>query len=235
VTLREAWDSHAAEWIRWVRTPGHDSYDRFHRRAFLELIPAPGRLTVDLGGGEGRLDRDLIELGHRVVMFDGSPALARACASHDRPVPVGVADAAAVPLRSGCADLVVAFMSLQDVDDLTAAVSEAARLLVRSGHFCMAIVHPLNSAGTFEGADDDPEAPFVIRGSYLTSFRFRDEIERDGLSMTFHSAHRPLETYSRGLEAAGFVMEALREIPDPLPASRWQRVPLFLQVRARRS
>jgi SAM-dependent methyltransferase len=125
-------------------------------------------------------------------------------------------------------------MSLQDVDDLTGAVSEAARLLLPGGRFCMAIVHPLNSAGVFEGEKTDPDAPFVVRGSYLSSFRFHDEIERDGLTMTFHSAHRPLETYSLAFEAVGLVIEAVREVTEPSPADRWSRIPLFLDIRASR-
>jgi len=40
-----------AEWIAWAGTPGHDSYEKFHRDAFLPLIPRPGRLTVDVGCG----------------------------------------------------------------------------------------------------------------------------------------------------------------------------------------
>jgi len=167
-------------------------------------------------------------------MFDGSVTMVRACATHDDPVPVAVADAARVPARDGCADLVVAFMSLQDVDDLEGAVSEAARLVQSGGCFCLAIVHPLNSAGAFEGEAGDPDAPFVVRGSYLAGFRYHDEIERHGLTMTFHSAHRPLETYSSAFEEAGFVIEAMREVTEPPPAGRWSRIPLFLDIRASR-
>lgn len=53
--LRQAWERHAPEWIAWARTPGHDSYWKFHRESFLPLVPGPGRLTVDLGCGEGRV------------------------------------------------------------------------------------------------------------------------------------------------------------------------------------
>lgn len=234
MTLRESWDAHADEWIRWVRTPGHDSYDQFHGSSFLELVPPPGRLTVDIGGGEGRLGRDLTRLGHRVVVFDGSPSLARACASHELPVAVCVADASFTPARSACADLVVAFMSLHDVDDLDAVVAEIARLLIPGGRLCMAIVHPLNSAGSFEGDHDDAEAPFVVRGSYVVPFRYHDEIERDGLTMTFHSIHRPLESYTRALQSSGFVIEAMQEATDPSEGNRWRRLPMFLDLRARR-
>lgn len=53
--LREAWESEAANWVAWARKPGHDSYWTFHRDAFLELLPAPRGLTLDIGCGEGRL------------------------------------------------------------------------------------------------------------------------------------------------------------------------------------
>jgi hypothetical protein len=59
--------------------------------------------------------------------------------------------------------------------------------------------------------------------------------------MTFHSRHRPLEEYFAALEQAGFLIEALREPAAPDDAidtdgsRRWQRLPLFLHVRARRS
>lgn len=49
--LGESWDAHPDEWIAWARAPGLDSYWTFHRDAFLPLIPAPGRLTVDVGCG----------------------------------------------------------------------------------------------------------------------------------------------------------------------------------------
>ena len=54
--LSDSWDAHAHEWIKWVRAPDRqDSYWRFHRERFLSLIPAAGRLTVDIGCGEGRV------------------------------------------------------------------------------------------------------------------------------------------------------------------------------------
>ena len=231
--LRAAWDANADRWVRWARAPGHDSYWQFHGRRFFELVPPPRRLTVDVGCGEGRVGRDLARRGHRVVAVDGSPAMARAARTSDRPLPVTVADAAALPLRDRAADLVIAFMSLQDVDDLVGAVGEAARVLEPGGRLCLAIVHPLNSAGTFEGDRGDATAPFVVRGSYLADFGYVDDIERDGFEMTFHSAHRPLEAYARALEAAGFVVDALREVTVDDPGDRWRRIPLFLHLRAR--
>jgi hypothetical protein len=84
------------------------------------------------------------------------------------------------------------------------------------------------------------EAPFVIKGDYLQAFEYSDAIKRDGLTMTFHSHHRPLESYFSALEEARFLIEALREpkLPDRAvifeSSRRWQRVPLFLHLRSRR-
>jgi len=149
-----------------------------------------------------------------------------------------LADATSIPLQDKCADLAVAFMSLHDIDGMPATVREIARILVPGGRLCLAIVHPINSCGRFESPAAD--ARFVIRGDYLRPFRYSDVVRRDGLSMTFHSQHPSLEAYSCALEEAGLLIEALREpgVPDEAisaPASRrWQRLPLFLHLRARR-
>ena len=37
--LRERWEAHANEWIAWARAVGHDSYWRFHRDQFLQIVP----------------------------------------------------------------------------------------------------------------------------------------------------------------------------------------------------
>jgi SAM-dependent methyltransferase len=236
--LSERWEAEAARWIAWARAPGHDSFWRFHRDQFLAIVPPPGRRTVDIGCGEGRLGRHLKSLGHQVVAIDASPSLAAAARDSDPAMDIRLADAAALPLDDASADLAIAFMSLQDVDDMSAAVREIARVLEPGGRFCMAIVHPMNSAGSFE--TEAADSPFVIKGDYLRAFDYADTIERDGLPMTFHSRHRPLESYFLALEETGLIVETLREpqVPDHAVKSgrgrRWQRLPLFLHLRARR-
>ncbi len=92
-SLREVWDAQAAEWGRFVRTPGHDHwYERVNLPRFLELMPPPGRATLDLGCGEGRVGPELAVRGHRVVGVDSSPRMVE-LARHE----AVVADAAALP------------------------------------------------------------------------------------------------------------------------------------------
>jgi SAM-dependent methyltransferase len=234
--LRNAWDRHAGEWISWARAPGHDSYWRFHREAFLRLVPPPGRLTLDIGCGEGRLTRDLSRLGHRVVGIDASPAMVAAAASFPGAAGwVAAGDAAALPVADAAADCVVAFMSLQDIDHMEDAVAEAARVLTAGGCLVIAVTHPANTAGEFAAGPDEATRPFVIEGSWFERRALADTCERDGYTMTFHSEHRPLQAYSDALANAGFLIERIREVGDPSPADKWHRIPLFLHFRALRS
>jgi len=99
------------------------------------------------------------------------------------------------------------------------------------------VTHPVNDAGSFAGREQD--APFLIRGSYLGRRLHEDLFERDGLRMTFRGWSYALEEYTGALEAAGFLIERLREPAAPAEVvaaresyRRWQRVPMFLHLRA---
>jgi SAM-dependent methyltransferase len=232
--MREAWDRQGPTWTTWARTPGHDSFAQFHGERFFELLPPPRGLTVDIGAGEGRVARALRSRGYTIVEVEASTYLARANAELTTGSVIN-ADAARLPVRDGAADLAIAFMSLQDVDEMPAAISEAARILSAGGHLVMAIVHPINSAGGFENAHDgqaERDRRFVVDGSYFTERRYADDIVRNGVPMRFDSEHRPIESYSRALEHAGFAIEAIREVGDPDPDDKWSRLPLFLDLRA---
>jgi SAM-dependent methyltransferase len=229
-TLRGAWEDEARQWVRWAREPDVDHFFwRFSRPALLDLLPDPGRLTVDVGCGEGRLSRELRDRGHRVAGVEQSPTLAAAAREADPQIDVHVTDAAHMPLADGAADLCVASMVLLNLDDLDAVVREVARVLGPGGRFCFSTTHPF--VGRPEWAED-----------YFEVVRFTEARERDGVRMTFHDVYRPLGSYLGALERAGFVVEALREpVPDDAyvaahpTVERWRRAPCFLLVRARLS
>jgi SAM-dependent methyltransferase len=232
-SLAAAWEAEAEAWVAWARKPGHDSYWTFHRDAFRQLLPPPAGKALDVGCGEGRLPRDLKSWGYDVVGVDVSPTLIRYAREADPGGDYRVADGASLPFAADAFSLVTAFMSLQDIDDCERAVGEMSRVLAPGGALCIAIVHPLASAGEFESRE--PSSPFVIQGSYLESRRVGGRpYLRGGMSMTFHSQHRPLQVYFAALSAARLVVDRLVEVPDAtdVPGGRWQRVPNFLQLRA---
>ena len=236
--MRDGWESQARNWAEFARTPGHDhTHENINLPALLGLLPPSRGLPLDLGCGEGRLSRVLQSLGYQVAGVDAAPTMVGLAVSHETPAPAVLADAAALPFRDEAFGLVVAYMTLHDMDQMPQAVAEAARVLTRGGRLCAAIPHPVNSAGSFQSRN--PEAPFVIEGSYLDPAEADWEVDRGDIQMTFHSEHRPLEAYSLALEEAGLLIEAIRELraPDHLVARqpaerRWQRVPMILHLRA---
>jgi ubiquinone/menaquinone biosynthesis C-methylase UbiE len=172
------WEQEAENWIAWARTPGHDAYWQF-RDAFFELLPPPGRATLEVGCGEGRVARNLAARGHRVTGVDASPTLLQAAREADPAGEYVLGDASGLPFADASFDLVVAYNSLMDVQDMPAAVGEAARVLERGGRFCVCVTHPLVDAGRFSAREGD--APFVIDGSYFGRRRFEATFERAGL------------------------------------------------------
>jgi len=233
--LRDKWNENADEWITWVRDPGQpDSYWRFHRKQFLSLIPAAGRLTLDIGCGEGRVGRDLQQLGHRVLGVDWSVTMCKAAASHrETPTRAIAGDAAKLPLADASADCAIAFMSLHDIDNMPGAIAEIARVLEDGKKLALAIVHPMYSNGRFPrpGA---PDCDFVITRSYFKPQLCVSQDGQDGMKVTFFREHRPLQAYVTALIDAGFSIEQWREITEEDQDDPRHRIPMFLDILATR-
>jgi SAM-dependent methyltransferase len=217
-----AWETRAAEWARWARTPGQDVYfSELNWPAFCAVVPAAGRRTLDVGCGEGRVGRLLADAGHRLAGVERSPtlvALAREAGGYEEVV---CGSATALPWPPAIFDLAIAFMSFGDMDDPGAAIDELGRVVAPGGRLCIAIVHPLNRE---------------LLDGYFDEHRLSLPVERNGIEMTFEAIDRPLETYTSALAAAGFVIEELREprpAADSLLAAARSR-PFFLHLRCRR-
>ncbi len=227
-TLRAAWDANAAYWIAWARSPECDhAFWRLNLPTLLELVPAPRGTALDLACGEGRVARALRERGHEVVGVDGSPALVQAAREADPGFEAHVADAARLPFPDGHFSLAVASLALMNMDEMEAVVAEVARVLEPGGTLCLSVLHPL---GTREKAQ---------AASYFDTVRYREEIEREGRSLTLEDTHRPLGSYFAALSDAGLLIECVLEpTPDAdylaaVPSvAAWRERPAFLHVRA---
>lgn len=223
----------AQNWLRWARTEAHDAYWWWSPAFFEDIVPPPRGRTLEVGTGEGRVARDLARLGHEVVACDVAPTLVDAAQALGG-ASFLVADAATLPLADASFDLVVAYNSLMDIAEMASAVREIGRVLRAGGRLCVCVTHPLSDAGRF--ASEDADAPFTINGSYLDRRPFVETVARAGLEMTFRGWAAPLEHYARALEDASLLIERLRE-PRPSGAiddhyRQWERVPMFLNIRA---
>jgi SAM-dependent methyltransferase len=229
------WRAESDNWARWARS-GSDGYWQYHEAFFDHLVPTPRGSALDIGCGEGRTSRDLALRQHHPVGLDASPTLVAYARDVDPDGHYLVADAAALPFADATFDLAVAYNSLMDVDDMPGSVAEAARVLRPGGRLCVCIVHPIADAGAF--TERKADAPFVITGSYLEDRLVDETFQRGDMAMRFQSRCYPMETYAGAFEAAGLLLETLREPPVPERAvreneaeRRWQRVPLFLFMR----
>ena len=65
--MRDAWEAEAEKWATFAGTPGRDSsHEDINLPALPALLPGPGpgsRRTLDLGCGEGRINRSLRSAG----------------------------------------------------------------------------------------------------------------------------------------------------------------------------
>lgn len=211
-----AWERHSPSWITWTEAPGRSGFRECIWPAIESILPSGQRgIALDLGCGEGRAARELLRLGYRIIGLDRSPTLAKVAANLSERLPVIIADAAQLPIASESIQLVVACMSLHDMDNLRGALREVGRVLTSGGQLCLSIVHPFATA-----TDNwrDREAPYRISCDYALERKYEDRVRRDGLEMTFTSVHRPLGAYAMAIAAGGLAIRELNESgKGPIP------------------
>ena len=232
---RKHWSRFAKEWIEWARAPGHDAFWAY-RKSLLSFIGRGDGEALDIGCGEGRVSRVLKGLGYRVTASDAVADLVKAAVEANSAHAYTVAEAAALPFKDNRFDLILAYNMLMDVEDIQEALKEISRVLRPGGQLVISLVHPFADRGMFAGTE--PDAPFVVRGTYFGRQHFEGAEERNGLQMHFAGWSQPLEAYADALEHAGLAITSLREpVPNRVEGqdhlTNWTRIPLFLWLKAR--
>ena len=118
----------------WWRPDGAFAILHWLAAARARLVPPatrPGAILVDVGCGGGLLTPHLLGKGYRHIGLDLTRSALEQAATHGI-TPVR-ADAGALPLADGCADVVVAGEILEHVADDVAVLAECARLLRPGG------------------------------------------------------------------------------------------------------
>lgn len=237
------WETEAANWIAWARTPGHDVFEHFAPAFFDEILPEPGGLALEIGCGEGRVVRRLLEHRHRVVGLDASPTLVRSALDANATAGYVGGDATALPFAAATFGVVVAYNSLQTMqreDDMASAVREASRVLKPGGYLCACVAHPMTDLALITASGSDAELDYSA--SYFEPREVSETVNQRGLGMTFHGWTYTLTDYVRAFEDAAFVIDRMRE-PRPREEqiaarpslARWRRLPLFLFIRGIKS
>jgi SAM-dependent methyltransferase len=222
VANRGEWESVAAEWASFAAA---DPFFERNASAFLGLLPPPPRRVVDIGCGEGRFDRLLVEMRYSVIGFDSSRSLIGLAVAADPDGDYRVADAASLPLDDGSADVVVSFQGLHAIRDLAGTCREAYRVLRPEGGFCFAILHPIATAGDYEiGGASDLQRRYIL-GDYL----HEQPVQRPLGGQEITQYQRPISTYVSALLKAGLSISQMAEVTGRADE---QPIPMFLHVAA---
>ena len=242
-----SWNRVADDWAAHADTNDYRNY--FLMPRMLALVgEVRGRTILDLGCGEGGYARELARRGARVVAVDGSERLIEIARTRTQEAGVdGVTFVRANANRldaiaASSIDIVVAAMSLMDVEDYAGAIGEAHRVLADRGALVMSITHPCFSAPVSAWVRDEARGllHFAVDrylertawDSYITA-AFRAPVRR---------RHRPLEDYLGVPLTAGFI---LREFHEPAATDeerrrsrrfeKLARIPYFIFMRWQKS
>lgn len=224
------WEESAEAWIATQGVDGDYARRFVLDRPMLERVALSGATTaLDVGCGEGRFCRMLAAAGLNTTGIDPSPSL---LAQARRLHPEGdyrEAKAEQLPFADQSFDLVVAYLSLIDIPDLSAGISEMHRVLRSGGHLLIANLTSVWSASNPTGWRTGPDgsAQFMID-------HYMDE-RADWVgwaNLRVLNWHRPLSTYMSLLLNAGL---QLRYFDEPMPhdgsaeqLAKQRRVPGFI-------
>lgn len=247
---REAWETAARDWDRFVEEKQDYQRWELHGRALVRAIgPVSGLRVLDLGCGQGWLTRQLARKGARVTGVDWSPTQIENAREYERKRPRGAdyvcADTAAIGQHwpSATFDRVVSCMAFMDMPRVDRTLRAAARLLRPDGRLVFSVTHPMNSAPRARWLRETVgrHGPWLVDAYFDEGpHEVRWRLGHTGHTMKVPQWHRTFETWTRFLLSAGF---AVYRMWEPRPSRRQahsrsgfegvRRIPYYLIVDAR--
>jgi SAM-dependent methyltransferase len=176
---------------------------------------------LEIGCGTGAYAEDVRSLGWTPLGLDLSGGMLRYARER---LPVGRADAEALPVPDRALGAVVTVMTHTDMPGYPRVLHEIARVLRPGGVFVHIGVHPCFCGGFADRSDPDA---VVIRPGYLDGHWTRASWTDAGVRHRVGAVHRSLPDLLDGFFDAGLAPERFAEGGGPAPA--------VLAVRARRA
>lgn len=231
--MAHGWDQSAEAWIRSMGEEGDWSRKHVLDRVMLERIDRRAvEIALDVGCGEGRFCRMLQERGIKTVGLDPTERLLDRARILDPDGDYRIGEGEALPFDDGVFDLVVSYLSLIDIEDFRAAISEMVRVAKPGGVLLIANLTSFNTGGQnqrwIDAKDDDPAHWPVSR--YL--FEFGEWVEWQEIRI--HNFHRPLSAYMQAFLSHGlkltFFDEPEPDDADPERSERYRRCPWLMAM-----
>ena len=230
VSTTNGWEESASAWIADMGDRGDYGREFVLDRLMMERIRARKFAgALDVGCGEGRFCRMMRDCGIHTVGVDPTDALIQQARHRDPQGDYRIGYAEALDLPDAAFDLVVSYLTLIDIPDIAAAISQMARVLRPGGTLLIANLNSFLTASVSGGWTKEPngERRFII-DHYLTE-RVEWQAWR---GIRIQNWHRPLSQYMSLLLGQGLI---LRHFSEPTPhggdaakAERYRRVPYYL-------
>jgi len=221
-----SWEAIADGWAERVRTKTDWARPVLLDKPHLELAgDVSGLRVLDAGCGEGRFARMLAERGAKVTGVDLSEKMIGHARNAEAEQPLGIdysiEDMCDLSFEDGEFQLVVAYLSIIDVEDYEQALSEMARVLAPGGRLVFSLIHPCFSPPIWGW---EPRKPGIIpmRGkdrrfrkvrNYFPATEIRFLMWPTAPAETINY-HRPISEYAHACRDRGLL---IRDIVEPTP------------------
>jgi SAM-dependent methyltransferase len=234
-TSTRSWDAIADDWVR--HADANDYRNDLLMPFMLELLgDVRGISILDLGCGEGGYSRELAARGAKVAGVDGSSRLIAVARERAPEIQYTLANANALEtLESESFQIVMAAMSLMDVEDYEGAIDEVWRVLGPGGRLFMSITHPCFSppvSGWIKSENGELKHFAVDR--YMEKAEWDDFIA-SSFERPVIRRHKPLQDFVGPLLRRGFILRSFQEpgaSAEKMRSSprleRLNRIPYFL-------
>ncbi|MGZ8563545.1 MAG: class I SAM-dependent methyltransferase [Candidatus Limnocylindria bacterium] len=246
-----SWERVATWYDGWVGDHGSQYHRQLAIPATLDLLqPQPGDEILDVGGGQGVLAPYLVDAGARVTVVDASAKLIAAAKRRHgrlRDARFLVGDARRLPavagLEPGNFDAATILLAIQDMDPLEDVMRGLDWALRPTARVVLLMTHPAFRQPRHSGWGYDEGRKLTYRriDGYLGEMAV--PMKSLGGGLPTRSFHRPISAYVNALAEAGFVTDAMLELPDLPPDRRPGKaargdaranaeIPIFLGLRA---
>jgi len=247
---KTSWDPLAQWYDGWMGQDGSYHHQEIAIPGVLAALELQaGEKVLDLGCGQGVLAEKVASAGCTYVGVDASPGLIdMAKQRHGKSGTFLLGDvtklARLTELEPGTFDAAVFLLSLQDMQDLKAALFNALTMLKPNGRLVLLLTHPAfriqRQSGW--GMDEGRKLQYRRVDSYMSEMAIplKSYPGKQGVSKTYH---RPLQSYFAALQTSGAMVDSLTELtaealftPQTSRTERRavQEIPLYLCLRARK-
>lgn len=211
----QLWEANAGWWAEEFTEGADPEYSEQILPILSRHLDGASRV-LDVGCGEGQVSRLAARIGgvELVVGVDPTWPLLQVAAERGGVSGLAQGVAAALPVRDGSVDAVVACLVFEHVEAVDEAIAEVGRVLAPGGRFVFLLNHPLLQVPESGWIDDTILGEQYWRiGPYLREDSRVEEVAKD---VWIPFIHRPLSRYVGAIVSAGMVVTGMEE-PAPPP------------------